>query len=297
MQAQVLLSKRRISRAAVGIWILSMISALPTVIFNRIKNMAGEATPYCILVMSDDAHLIYKYLEFLIFFAIPLVLQVTLYILISRRLHKSTKSITSSRRSFNQQDKKKSENEQPAEVYSSSPSKGRRAAISTTSWSNWKSSNTVASRRHVIKMLTACVLVYTVSYTPAQVLLFYNTFSRKQFMDTWVLGSVLYMLGFVNASANPIIYYLCSESYRSRFRVMYGCDKGMESRARRLQRMDSTAKSGGSFRTTSTAAAKHEQGEQELDLLQKDDRKSESLGSTANNCGATNHDQELYPPH
>ena len=280
MQAHALLTKRRITIATCIIWVISVACALPTAIFLTVRQMS-DSKSYCILALSDsrEKHLklvpIYKYLEFGLYFAAPLITQVILYFLISKRLRASTNKLRISLDHTKQQIRRSNEE---ASLIKNCTNKSQYSTTEidpenqvgqigqegdTTPYNNpkkrqsmpdWRSSNTIKSRQHVIKMLTACVVVYFISYTPAQILLFYDTFSKQKFHQTWLFRAAMLSLVFINAAANPIIYCICSQTYRSRFRVMYCCDKEKSRRARRLKALDSTIRSGGgSMRTVTTS--------------------------------------------
>lgn len=280
MQAHALLTRRRITIATCTIWLVSIACALPTAIFLTVRQME-DGKSYCILALSESrsTHLklysIYKYLEFGIFFAAPLVSQVTLYVLISKRLRASTNRLRISLDHSKQRNKQKTDESSPlngankSQYVTTEMSGGGQNSYPSEdgntfskimskkrqSIADWRSSNTIKSRQHVIRMLTACVAVYSISYTPTQVLLFHDTFSKQPFHRSWLFRAILISLGLLNAAANPIIYCACSQTYRSRFRVMYCCDKENTRRGRRLRALDSTIRSGGggSMRTVTTS--------------------------------------------
>ena len=250
IKAHTLLSKRRITIAVSSIWLLSTVCALPTAIYNDVMISRKSPHSYCRPNLPKAFLMAYQYTEFAVFFAIPLIIQITLYILISRRLNESAKAL--------QHDTKQQTNNNGTLTYGlkETSSKSNKTLASQSLNETPRKNNAVESRKRVVRMLTACMMVYMISYTPAQVSLFYETFAKKPFAETWFLKSVLYTLGFINASANPIIYCIYSESYRTKFAVMYRCVKENELRAKRFRhQLDSTlTKSVGSMRTLSTAA-------------------------------------------
>lgn len=279
MQAHALLTKRRITIATCVIWVVSICCAIPTAVFLRVMTI-GDGKSHCILALSADRAThdklkpIYKYLEFTFFFAIPLIVQVTLYILISKRLHESTAKLRISLDHTNEKQKaavhsklqssqrSTTSDEAPGEKPGGYPPKKHSTV-------DWKSTNTIRSRQHVIRMLTACVVVYFLSYTPVQVLLFYDTFSKQPFHQTWTLRAILNGLGFINAAANPIIYCAFSQMYRSRFRVMYGLDKEQTRRAKRLKNIDSFYKSASGLGSMKTGTTSRGETTHELRLVKQ----------------------------
>lgn len=248
MQAHAFLTKRRITVAVISIWTTATATASPTIIFNDVVVTPGSANTFCVFKLTNEFYkTIFKFTEFAVYFVIPLVIQVILYILISKRLRASTRSLKLSI----------SKSRQHADSHSEESTLGRESKKDTvTSYSYraapyWKASNTVSSRHRVIHMLTGCLLVYIVSYTPAQVMLFYDTFSQQAFAPTWTLRTFLFSLTFINASANPIIYCICSEAFRSKFKRMYGCGRRKALKDKQLLRMESATKSGSFSRKAS----------------------------------------------
>jgi hypothetical protein len=86
-----------------------------------------------------------------------------------------------------------------------------------------KASETMRARKGVVKMLMASVTIYIVSYSPKQVLLFYNTFSRAPFHSTWVFLVFVTAMGYINSAANPILLCIFSLKYRSKFKASFRC--------------------------------------------------------------------------
>jgi len=224
MQAHILLTRRRIVIALSTIWLLSTSLAVPVAVFDRTRRM-GDEKVYCVLSLANtyDAHIvrwrIYKYLEFLILFLCPLIVQVVLYIRIQGKLRENTFQFDS--KAVDNKNRNGNENENQT----------------------CRSNNTIKSRQRVIRMLTICVVIYFISFTPAQILLIYDTIASKPFHQTWLFRTFMLTLVFMNSAANPVIYCLCSETYRARFGVMYGCIKERERRMEQRSARGSTLRS------------------------------------------------------
>ena len=81
------------------------------------------------------------------------------------------------------------------------------------------------ARKGVVKMLIASVLIYTLSFAPSQIPLFYDIVSRVPFKVNWAYLVLVMTLGYVNSAANPILYSVFSQNYRLRFdRLLCRCN-------------------------------------------------------------------------
>lgn len=202
LRAHAILSTRRVKRAIICIWVAAVLCSCPTAIFNRLTGK------YCELKISDDpvvqrhGRLVYKYLEFTLFFVLPLLIQLVLYIKIAIALGSRQRQALSE------------EAQQPLD------------RSSRNSRSSARSER--RSSRQAVIMLATCVVVFFISYLPIQVLLFYETFMSKPFHLTWVARAVVLILLYINSASNPVIYYTCNATYQKKFREMYGCVDGFK---------------------------------------------------------------------
>lgn len=238
MKAHALLSRHRIRAGVASIWLLSLMSAAPVLLFNRTIVIDGRAR--CVMALADDYETsnkwktVYKFIEFAVFFVIPLTVQAVLYSLITRRLRQSEKGL----KLLN--DKNTNAAEQSNTLIDSKSQREK-----------WRKSSAVQSRRNVIKMLIVCISVYFISHSPIQVMLFYDTFVGPV-PHTWATRVVIYALLLINSAANPIIYCICSESYRSKFRALCHCKDMVKVK----NRHKSSVQSGESVRTVQMSSIK-----------------------------------------
>ena len=86
-----------------------------------------------------------------------------------------------------------------------------------------KGSDVLSSRKGVVKMLIASVIVYVISYAPAQIPLFYNLVSTTPFRANWTFLVLLMTLSYINSAANPFLYAVFSHNFRRLFRRMLCC--------------------------------------------------------------------------
>jgi len=67
-------------------------------------------------------------------------------------------------------------------------------------------------------MLIASVSVYVVSYSPAQIPVFYNLVSSTPFRANWTFLVLLMTLSYINSAVNPVLYSVFSHNFRHLFR-------------------------------------------------------------------------------
>ncbi|ELT90920.1 hypothetical protein CAPTEDRAFT_209287 [Capitella teleta] len=155
----------------------------------------------------------FKGVEFLLFFLAPVVSQVVLYGIVSRRLFAGSKSLH------------------------------RKQTIRRDGVEKEKDADAIRARKGVVKMLIATVVVYFLSYAPAQVPLFYNMLSTKPFKANWSFLVLIMTLAHANSAANPILYAIFSQNFRRKFkRILCLCRNDSDTYKRSMSNtMDSYA--------------------------------------------------------
>lgn len=203
IKAHILCTRRRTTFVVFLIWLLSLVLAAPTMLFNVVTGFpAGgpnntEIVKFCVLIFPfhhQKMFIAFKYTESILFYFIPLIVQIVCYIIIGKHLFVGIKELN---------------------VQNIRQSPGNPHSV--------KCSDTISARRGVIKMLIVSVLLYFVSYSPHQVLLIYNTFSPSQFHQNWGFLVGVTVLAYLNSAGNPIIYCLFSERYRRKFKSIFSC--------------------------------------------------------------------------
>ncbi|KAG8173253.1 hypothetical protein JTE90_011581 [Oedothorax gibbosus] len=76
------------------------------------------------------------------------------------------------------------------------------------------------ARRGVIKMLIAGVTVYFISFSPHQILLFYNTFSPTLFKENWTFLIFVNIMAYTSSACNPLLYSIFSQKFRHKFQTL-----------------------------------------------------------------------------
>ncbi len=203
------------------IWPSVLVAGLPVVLFNTlVAPFPGTDIKYCSLRFPKHLYLAtFKYMEFILFYLVPMVIQVTCYVVIGRHLFADSEVLHRKRVVTNQDGHHKE-----------------------------RTSDAMKARKGVVKMLIASVIIYFVSYSPHQVLLFYNTFSQAPFHQTWVYLVFVTAMGYVNSAANPVLYCIFSQNFRRKFKTVFLCRCGANERDARIHMH---------FTSTDSAATKY----------------------------------------
>lgn len=94
------------------------------------------------------------------------------------------------------------------------------------------------SRKKVVKLLIAIVVVFSVCFFPSHLMHYYLVFRYDMYLKIEHWGFVLYWMSQANSSINPCLYILLNDSFRHDFlkvlsRGRHGCCRRMSSCSRR----------------------------------------------------------------
>ncbi|XP_050403879.1 neuropeptide receptor 15 [Patella vulgata] len=197
IKAHILCNRRRIAVVIGLIWPLSCLAGAPTLIFNQILAGHPDHTElkYCMLHFPDNPDLyfvVFKYSEFALFYMSPLVIQVTVYCIVSKQLFTGSEKLHR-----------------------------RLTVLDENGLAKERSSEAVQARKGVVKMLIMSVVVYFVSYSPHQVLFIYHSINPQYFHDNWTLRVFVMIIAYTNSAANPILYSIFSQNFRSSFQKAF----------------------------------------------------------------------------
>lgn len=174
------------------IWPSVLILSLPVLLYNR---LVGPGIRYCVLKFPGN-HIRYfvafKYLEFVLFYLIPMVSQVACYSITGKHLFAGSEQLHRTQ-----------------------------IIISQDGVQRERMSDALRARKGVVKMLIASVIIYFISYSPHQILLFYNTFAKAPFHSTWVFLVFVTAMGYINSAANPVLYCIFSQNFRQKFTKIF----------------------------------------------------------------------------
>ena len=205
IKAHILCTKKRTGMVITAIWTVSACCGTPTAMFTAVKQVS-DTTQFCRIHFHDnrsvhDAYYqAFKYSESACFYLGPLVLQVILYTVITRRLFAGIDTLHGTRRIG-----------QNSSLRVHTSSKGQKRCPN----------DAIRARRGVVKMLMVSVTIYFISYSPHQILLFYKTFSSANFGQTWVYHVLTMLLAYASSGANPVLYCVFSDKFRMKYASIF----------------------------------------------------------------------------
>ncbi|XP_050400715.1 neuropeptide receptor 15 [Patella vulgata] len=203
IRAHLLCTKKRTFVVIVIIWFLSLWCGIPTAMFNTVAPPARNVTvEFCTTQFPHNPAeymKLFKFSESVFFYFGPLLVQLVCYIVIGKRLFVGV------------------------ELLHRNATVRCRNGTNHNSRNRERTSEAIRARKGVVKMLIASVIIYFLSYSPHQILLFYNTFSQHPFHHSWLLVVITNTLAYINSAANPILYCVFSENFRLKFRKLLRC--------------------------------------------------------------------------
>ncbi|XP_061074739.1 thyrotropin-releasing hormone receptor-like [Conger conger] len=154
--------------------------------------------------VSRNLYMPIYFLDFSLFYIIPLILATVLYGLIARILFM---------------------NPLPSDLNDRaghlSVHQGRKNIKMGFSQSN---RGVVSSRKQVTKMLAVVVVLFALLWMPYRMLVVVNSLMDPPYLNTWFL-LFCRMCIYVNSAINPIIYNLMSQKFRAAFRKLCHCQR------------------------------------------------------------------------
>uniref|UniRef100_A0A8C6HEH8 Neuromedin-B receptor n=1 Tax=Mus spicilegus TaxID=10103 RepID=A0A8C6HEH8_MUSSI len=181
------------SLKAVGIWVVSVLLAVPEAVFSevaRIGSLDNSSFTACIpYPQTDELHpKIHSVLIFLVYFLIPLVIISIYYYHIAKTLIKSAHNLPGE---YNEHTKKQME-----------------------------------TRKRLAKIVLVFVGCFVFCWFPNHVLYLYRSFNYKEIdpsLGHMIVTLVARVLSFSNSCVNPFALYLLSESFRKHFNSQLCC--------------------------------------------------------------------------
>ena len=191
IQAHILCGRKKIIIAIALIWPISIACGLPTLIFNTLAY-PHPSVPFkhCLIQFPEGQHhQIFDFIQFGVFYFVPVVIQVILYAIIGKKLYASTDELHT-----------------------------RFQLRPDSKYKNDKTWETIRARKAVVKMLASSVLVYIICYAPPQITLIYDVISTKPFPVTWSFRVFGIIISNINSAANPVLYSIFSQNFRKNFK-------------------------------------------------------------------------------
>ena len=254
LRSRFLREEKHVREITLFVWLFSLICASPNFVYLHVR-LISSTRRVCLLEYSEDLnehqriYIIYKSIESTIFYFIPLLIQLYCYIRIAsqlfhidQRLYHSTNLRNKSGIQRDEIDDEDDDDEQITGRLTINES----PLNSTTNGFNWNfpltknspmkrsiRSNTLKSRRNVIKMLVVVVLIYFISFSPQVLvfLLFDTNFIRSipYFIQTHYFIAFTMLLVTISSATNPIVYVIFSSKFRQSFnqilRSIFCCTK------------------------------------------------------------------------
>ncbi|XP_065547506.1 thyrotropin-releasing hormone receptor-like [Lathamus discolor] len=202
IKAQLLCTVSRAKRIISSLWLFTSVYCLMWffLVDTTQVTFSDGAQVSCGYRVSRSLYMPIYFLDFAVFYIIPLGLATVLYGLIARILFMSPLP-TSLQHSC------------PGSMHQGSSLKlscrGNRGALS--------------SRKQVTKMLAVVVVLFALLWMPYRTLVVVNSFTDPPYLNIWLL-LFCRMCIYLNSAINPIIYNLMSQKFRAAFRKLCKCE-------------------------------------------------------------------------
>ncbi|XP_063991330.1 neuropeptides capa receptor-like [Diachasmimorpha longicaudata] len=188
-----------------AVWLIAVVSALPFAIYTKVNyveyppdsGIDSASSAICAMLLPDMPHFPLYELSSVVFFLIPMLIILIVYTRMGLKIRKSTRN---------------------------SPT-----GESSAHWD----SRQVQSRRSIIRMLSAVVIMFFLCWAPfhAQRLLYVYAQEADYYPDLnewlYIFSGFLY---YFSTTINPILYNLMSLRYRKAFRHTICCSKARNGR-------------------------------------------------------------------
>nr|ANO39038.1 GCR069 [Schmidtea mediterranea] len=252
IKAHIWCNKKHTLIVLITIWIAAILCGLPTVIFvqafvppmSNSKEITNYSIIRCMRVFSMNRKVHYKillivqYVEFFLYYFIPILTQIILYTKIYQALFRdieinhlqiSTRNAFRNRawdKSFREEGKSRfSETEliNVNTIYEEYSSVQNRPAKPQSMLHLRRNTSSINTRKQVVKMLIACVSTYFFCYSPIMVPLFYSSIAKSSFHPNQWFHVIIMTLAYSNSAANPILYSIFSQRFRTKFKHALQC--------------------------------------------------------------------------
>ncbi|XP_052539638.1 thyrotropin-releasing hormone receptor-like [Tympanuchus pallidicinctus] len=200
IKAQLLCTVARAKRIIFSLWIFTSLYCLMwffLVDTSQVTFSDGEQVS-CGYRVSRSLYMPIYFLDFAVFYVIPLGLAAVLYGLIARILYMSPL---------------------PAAPQHALGSAHRGGSLQQSCLG---SRGILSSRKQVTKMLAVVVVLFALLWLPYRTLVVVNSFVDPPYLNIWFL-LFCRMCIYLNSAINPIIYSLMSQRFRAAFRKLCRC--------------------------------------------------------------------------
>ncbi|XP_008939347.1 PREDICTED: thyrotropin-releasing hormone receptor, partial [Merops nubicus] len=201
IKAQLLCTVSRAKRIVCALWLFTSLYCLMWffLVDTTEVTFSDGSQVTCGYRVSRSLYMPIYFLDFAVFYVIPLGLATVLYSLIARILFASPL---------------------PAAPQSSCPGSTHQGASLKLSCRGQKGA--LSSRKQVTKMLAVVVVLFALLWMPYRTLVVVNSFMDPPYLNIWFL-LFCRMCIYLNSAINPIIYNLMSQKFRAAFRKLCKC--------------------------------------------------------------------------
>uniref|UniRef100_A0A8C5D6K1 Thyrotropin-releasing hormone receptor n=1 Tax=Gouania willdenowi TaxID=441366 RepID=A0A8C5D6K1_GOUWI len=204
MKAQTVCTVSRAKRIIAGVWIFTCVYCMLWFFLVDIQ-VKQDGHVLCGYKVKRELYLPIYLIDFAIFYVIPLLLAIVLYVLIARILYLSPANIGANfiyqfiMRMFHR----------------ITPGKSHTLIYPFI---------TLQSTEYVTKMLAVVVILFALLWMPYRTLVLINSFVSTPYLDDWFLLFCRTCI-YANSAINPVIYNAMSQKFRSAFRGLYRCQR------------------------------------------------------------------------
>ncbi|XP_009906950.2 thyrotropin-releasing hormone receptor [Dryobates pubescens] len=203
IRAQLLCTVSRARRIISCLWLFTSLYCLMWffLVDTTQVTFSDGAQVSCGYRVSRSLYMPIYFLDFAVFYVIPLGLATVLYGLIARILFMSPLPAT------------------PQHSCLGSTHQGGSLKLSCRG-----NKGALSSRKQVTKMLAVVVVLFALLWMPYRTLVVVNSFMDPPYLNIWFLLFCRLCI-YLNSAINPIIYNLMSQKFRAAFRKLCKCDK------------------------------------------------------------------------
>ncbi|XP_007883694.1 thyrotropin-releasing hormone receptor-like [Callorhinchus milii] len=207
IKAQFICTVSRAKKIIAFVWAFTSVYCVMWFFLLDIKEVlyADGVRVACDYKVSRNHYLPIYFLDFTIYYVIPLFLATVLYGLIARILFLNPIPTTP-------QDTERMGN--------NSIHQGR--SSNTIKMSCHRNKNAQSSRKQVTKMLAVVVILFALLWMPYRTIVVVNSFMNPPYLNTWFL-LFCRMSIYLNSAVNPVIYNLMSQKFRAAFKKLCKC--------------------------------------------------------------------------
>lgn len=174
---RVVITAVRVRILCVGLWVIAMGTALPLFIYKTTGSFGG--IEYCTETWSPDAAAAYTYVLFALFYVMPLIVMVALYLKIGQKLLQSTRKTNSMR------------------------------------LPNSVGKATLSSKTRLTKICVLIILSFALSWAPAHIITLHYYSSPDRLENEDVIYPIVSCISYSNCALNPLLYCFMSQNFRN----------------------------------------------------------------------------------